>query len=127
MNQLLGKIGRMILLISVMTGIFFSCGEGIQLLPFPVLTVNTEKYSNSVYQEKISPYSFSVHNVGGNFTFLKNKLSKIKDLFCHSFIKDFWQPTKNRFSSLAVFSVFQTFLKTTKFLPDVSDRAPPLK
>ena len=52
---------RCLLLVGILTGIFFSSGEGVRLLPFPEPLANPEKHS-SIKTRKAGTYNFSVHN-----------------------------------------------------------------
>src|SRR5215203_6642815 len=69
-------ITRWFLLIGVMTGIFFSGGEGIRLLPFPAISDITEKKSVAQQDESYKPYSLSLHNSAGFAVVLKAKVQK---------------------------------------------------
>jgi hypothetical protein len=72
---------RWILIFGVLTGLFFSGGEGIQLFPFPVTEVNSSKISASVREESSKSYAFSVYSYRNYSTFLKAKFQKHANLY----------------------------------------------
>jgi len=67
---------RCILIFGVLTGLFFSGGEGIQLFPFPITEVNTSKVSASHAEENSKSYAFSVFSYRNYSAFLKVKFQK---------------------------------------------------
>lgn len=116
----LNYITRWLLLIGVLGGLFFSGGEGIQLLPFPE---KSEQNSIPFQAEINKSYSISTHNAA----FVHHKTQKhIKHSAHHNFLSHNFQPTTYR-----VFTVGQTLFKPSSFYilrtPIAqSDRAPPL-
>ena len=67
---------RWIFIFGVLTGLFFSGGEGIQLFPFPVTEVNTSKISASDFEQYSKSYAFSVFSSRNYSTLLKSKFQK---------------------------------------------------
>ncbi len=67
---------RWIFIFGVLTGLFFSGGEGVQLLPFPIAEGNNSKNTSSVLEKNLKSYAFSVHNSGNHSTLLESKFQK---------------------------------------------------
>ncbi len=67
---------RWILILGVLTGLFFSGGEGIQLLPFPIAEDCNSKNTASILEKNLKSYALSVHNSGNHFTLFKSKFQK---------------------------------------------------
>lgn len=68
---------RWLLIYGVLAGLFFSSGEGIQLLPFPVSAKSkASKPSASSRDEPSKSYAFSVFSSRSSFTLLKSKVQK---------------------------------------------------
>ena len=120
-------ITRWLLLISVLTGIFFSNGEGVQLFPFPVSPDTAEKNSNSLEEEgNCKSYYLSAHKFTNLSLSLKSKSQKnTKGYACGTIYA-------NNSGETAFFSLLlkQNFKETTPFytsgfLIQPSDRAPP--
>ena len=53
---------RAAVLCAVLTGLFFSCGEGIRLFPFPETETTKNDFSQLNFENKI-PYQFNVHRL----------------------------------------------------------------
>jgi hypothetical protein len=121
----LQNFSRWFLLISVLTGIFFSGGEGIQLFPF---SAATEKHEDcfSFQKGKHRSYSPSVYNSAAHAGFLKSKSQKFfRDFICggasacddlHS--QFVFSPPKKNFLQ-------KTLFRVPGFRISPSDRAPP--
>jgi hypothetical protein len=67
---------RLILIFGVLAGLFFSGGEGIQLLPFPFTKAETSKISASNLEENSKSYAFSVFSSRNYSAQLKSKHQK---------------------------------------------------
>jgi len=67
---------RWIFIFGVLAGLFFSGGEGIQLLPFPNTVDNNAETSFSILEKNLMSYAFSVHNSGNLSPLVKSKFQK---------------------------------------------------
>jgi hypothetical protein len=67
---------RKIFIFGVLTGLFFSGGEGIHLFPFPIAEGNNSKNTSSILENDLKSYAFSVHNSGSQIPLLKSKFQK---------------------------------------------------
>ncbi len=67
---------RWIFIFVVLTGLFFSGGEGVQLLPFPIAEGNNSKNTASILVKNPKAYAFSVHNSGNHSSLLESKFQK---------------------------------------------------
>ena len=76
----LRHLTRWIILCGVLTGIFFSSGEGLQLMPFPDSPVGAGKSASRMRDEREKFYSFSVHSFPLSLS-LKSKVQKGSDHF----------------------------------------------
>ena len=68
--QRLQLLFRTAVLCAVLTGLLFSCGEGIRLFPFPA-TETTKNDSSQLNFENKFPYQFNIHRLEdrqGSFT-----------------------------------------------------------
>ncbi len=118
---------RWILIFGVLAGLFFSNGEGIQLLPFPIAKDCDSKNTSSALEKNLKSYAFSVHNSGNHSPSLKSKIQKHTNQhsagghlsFDWSSIraKLFLQPAHHREEA--------NLSRTSVFLTSQSDRAPP--
>jgi len=109
-----------------MAGLFFSSGEGIQLLPFPATPAQTEKNSAPRPDEKYKVYSFSVHNSAIHKSAVKTKIQKKFNhpdcsgtIYCHLF------PVKLIYSPDPKIYFAPKFFSTSIFPASSSNRAPP--
>lgn len=125
MQKGVSYITRWFLLIGVLSGIFFSSGEGVQLMPFPASQSKNEKKSSFLEDEREKYYAFSVHNFTNSLS-IKSKVQKnIKDF-------DESKPDANEFR-IEKLSVSQSERKysrdacfyAVRFLNSPSNRAPP--
>lgn len=118
---------RWIFIFGVLVGLFFSGGEGIQLLPFPNAENNFSKNTSFILEKKSNAYAFSVHGSGKYSTLLKSKCQKhahqnlagenltfdradFRANFC-------WRTAQHRHEP--------DFLQISLVLSSQSDRAPP--
>lgn len=130
MRNVLNKIQivtRWFLIAGVLSGLFFSSGEGVQLLPFPSpISAAFEKNKVSFQDENSKSYSLSVHNSAANSVVVKSKPQKnLKDLAgAKGFGDDLRQP---KFISATVRqnNSQPAFFKTSNLITAPSDRAPP--
>jgi len=67
---------RLILLFGLLAGLFFSGGEGVQLLPFPVAKADSSKNTAALLEKNLKSYAFSVHNSGNHLPTLQSKFQK---------------------------------------------------
>lgn len=119
-------ITRWILLIGVITGIFFSSGEGIQLLPFPISPDNSEKGSFFLQAERGKSYTLSIRNFAHSLS-IKSKIQKnVKDLACSDLCANEFDV--NRFFSFALKQNHLEigFFYAYRFFNLSSSRAPPI-
>lgn len=133
MNRVLPNlklIVRRILLLGVMVGLFFSSGEGIQLLPFS--TPNSEIVKENSAKLELGTakfYSYSVHNAGSHSFVAKNKAQKnSRDL--DRFVSNNYENNLSLFKGFAEVITQNysqaVFLKNSLITAIPSDRAPPL-
>jgi hypothetical protein len=113
------------LLFGVLTGIFFSNAEGVQLFPFPVLENTTEKKS-FLLEGKYKSYFLSAHHFSNLSISHKSKSAKsVKDLACGAMAAG-----ENRQTEILYFQSKRNFREAELFyafrlLKSSSDRAPP--
>lgn len=132
MNRVLPNlrlIPRRVLLIGVMIGLFFSSGEGIQLLPFSANSETAKGNSAKLELGTSKFYSYSVHNAGSHLSVAKNKAQKnSKDL--DGFVSNNYEKSLSLFKGFAEVitqNYFQpVFLDDSLITAIPSDRAPPL-
>ena len=67
---------RWIFIFGVLSGLFFSSGEGIQLLPFPIGESTDSKNTTSALEKNLKSYALSVHNSSSHSALLKSKFQK---------------------------------------------------
>jgi hypothetical protein len=67
---------RLILIIGLLAGLFFSGGEGIQLFPFSLSDGNNSKNSFAIIKDSQKQYALSVHTSGNHLSLLKSKFQK---------------------------------------------------
>ena len=67
---------RWILIFGLLAGLFFSGGEGIQLLPFPVSERGNSEIDVSVRDDNSKSYAFTVFSSRSFSTLLKAKFQK---------------------------------------------------
>ncbi len=118
---------RWIFIFGVLAGLFFSGGEGIRLLPFPIAEGNNSKNTAFHSRKNLKSYAFSVHNSGNHSSLIKSTSQKdtnqyllgghltfdwsnIRGNFC-------LQPARNREKA--------NLSHASVFLSSQSDRAPP--
>ena len=65
---------RAAVLCAVLTGLLFSCGEGIRLFPFPETETTKNDFSQLNFENKI-PYQFNVHRLEDKPGNLKQNLN----------------------------------------------------
>lgn len=66
---------RWIFIFSVLIGLFFSGGEGVQLFPFPITEGNNSR--TTTFQERnLKLYAFSIYNSGSHSPLIKSKFQK---------------------------------------------------
>ena len=75
------KYARWIFIFGVLTGLFFSGGEGIQLLPFAIAEVNNSKNTSLTLEAKLKSYALSVHNPGSYSPLHNSKFPKDANQF----------------------------------------------
>jgi hypothetical protein len=116
-----------IFLFSVLTGLFFSSGEGIQLFPFPIVEGNNSKNNFSIIEKNLKSYAFSVHNSGNHSSLIKSKFQKQinKYLAGGDLIFDWSNPYVTLCLQTRRYRVEASLLYASVFLSSQSDRAPP--
>lgn len=121
------QIIRWFLLISVLSGIFFSSGEGVHLLPFPVSSDSSEKSSYPFGVKSYKSYTLSAHNQSSHSLLLKAKFQKNnKDYACGALRANEFSPVKFVYPSLEQSHKEEGLFYTSSFLILPSDRAPPI-
>lgn len=119
-------IGRWFLITGIMTGLFFSSGEGIQLLPFPSTPLNVEKNASAQPDGTSKSYSFSVHNSGANPAKVSSKVHKnLKFLDFADVSGKILQTTEFRRLTVGHNNSEPLFFNTPGLIASPSDRAPP--
>ena len=115
-----------IILFSLMTGLLFSSGEGIRLLPFPVSTDGDNRFSQTFLSKNPGFYNPSTHHSGSSLLKLKTKNQKTVKLLTGATIEfsrldvlESFCPQVKEFSGSDVFSY------KSAHLISLSDRAPP--
>lgn len=118
---------RWFLIVSVMTGLFFSGGEGIQFLPFPETAAQTEKDASQVHSGKSKSYAFSVFNSHIKSGTVKSKNQKNIKFFDLADVVKNWRQT-TEFPALSVNPNYYqaVFSLSTDIFVSPSDRAPPI-
>jgi hypothetical protein len=118
---------RWIFIFSVLAGLFFSGGEGIQLLPFPIAEDNNSKNTSSTLETNLKSYAFSVHNSANHSTLLKSKFQKHANQYLAGgyFLPD-WSNVHANFCLQSAHNREETdFSHISLVLSSQSDRAPP--
>ncbi|HEY8563771.1 MAG TPA: hypothetical protein VIL74_25555 [Pyrinomonadaceae bacterium] len=118
---------RWILLFGVLTALFFSGGEGIQLLPFPEGPGSDSDLTSSAPAENSKSYAFSVFSSRSYYAHFKSKFQKDSDQSLSGKVSSF-EPVGARpdFHRLAPVSSQKS--KTPQDTPtsdSTADRAPP--
>ena len=72
---------RSIFIFGVLTGLFFSGGEGVQLLPFPVAEIDNIENARSILDKNTRSYAFSILHLGSQSPLVKSKFQKQANLF----------------------------------------------
>lgn len=127
LSNKISPVARWFVLIGVLSGIFFSSGEGLRLLPFPFTTENNQTRSSFENPKNLNSYNLSVHNFSRTLLELKSKLQKeTKDSFIIGNSDYRWSIfAKNfQFQTNANFAENKSFYLST-FLISPSGRAPP--
>lgn len=130
MSNVLNKfqiITRWFLIAGVLSGLFFSSGEGVQLLPFPSpLSAASEKNTFSFQNENCKSYSLSVHNSAAYSVVVKSKPQKnLKYLACANFFGNNLRPSKFFSAMVRRNNSEPAFFKPANLITSPSDRAPP--
>lgn len=129
MRDVLNKVNyvtRWFLLIGVMTGICFSSGEGIQLLPFPASPEQTEKNTIPQQDEKFKAYTLSVLSSAIHTSAVKSKVQKdLKQPACADIIGCRIEFINHHFQPSARVDFAVRFFPTSIFPATPSSRAPP--
>lgn len=117
---------RLLMLIGVLTGILFSSGEGVQLLPFPVSPEKSEKNSYPVQNGNYKSYSLSTYNSSAHSVLLKIKSKKdIKAPFCGAIYRTECDHKESVQFVPAQGYKERAVFNTPGYLISPSDRAPP--
>lgn len=111
----------------VLTGLFFSGGEGIQLLPFPSAEDNNSKNTRSILEKNLKSYAFSIHNSGNPSPLLKSKFQKHTNQYLPAghLIFDWSDVHANLGLQSGLYGQEANLLHSAIFLILQSDRAPP--
>ncbi len=121
------KPARWILILGLLAGLFFSGGEGIQLLPFPVSECDSAALNVSDFEDNSKSYAFSVFSSRSFSALLKAKFQKDSNQYLSG-----ENPSFERSESDADFCLQSAqkrqesnFLRTSPVTDSPSDRAPP--
>lgn len=122
----LKSFSRWFFVIGVMTGLFFSGGEGIQLFPFSVASTEVESSADQLQTGESKSYAFSVYNSNSHSGIAKTKNQKNTKYFdLADVVKNRWHtieflysPTKQNYQRTAFSTSAEIFISP-------SDRAPP--
>jgi hypothetical protein len=121
-------ITRGLFIACVLSGLFISSGEGIQLFPFP--TVFDQARPNAALFENgnSKKYSFSVHNSAAQQAVVKNKVQKTQKFFDLAEVGGGGnpKPAPFRFSAVRRDRFSPTFYKAARLCASPSNRAPPI-
>lgn len=118
---------RRFLIIGVITGLFFSSGEGIRLLPFPATFVGSEKNTDQKISDVFKSYSFSDYNYASHSRVIKLKDQKNFKFFDSDGLYDKnYQPLCALVSTVKKIYHQPFFLNNSIVLISPSDRGPPL-
>ncbi len=130
MRSVLNKIqiiARWFLIAGVLSGLFFSSGEGVQLMPFPSPSAAAEKNKISFQDGNSKSYSLSVHNSAANSVVVKSKPHKnLKDLACAKGFGNSLRPSKFFSATVRQNNSEPAFFKPSNLITSPSDRAPPV-
>lgn len=125
--KILKSFTRLILIVGVMTGLFFSGGEGIRFLPFPPTVAQTEKDAFQVHSGKSKSYAFSVYNSNLHNGKVKSKNQKnIKIFDLADVVKNRRQTIDFLYLSAKPNYYRAAFSISTDIFISPSDRAPPV-
>lgn len=120
------SITRWLLIAGVLTGLFFSSGEGIQLLPFPSVTAAIEKNNSRFHSGNSKSYSFSLHNSAAHKAIVKSKAQKNhKNFDCPEMFGHEFQTAELFYPAVGQTEFSATLFKTSGLTAFPSDRAPP--
>ena len=116
---------RWLLITIVITGIFFSNGEGIQLLPFPVSPDKNEK-SSFLQDEESKSYTISARKFSHSRP-IKTKIQKnTKDFSCLGLCANQFDGEKFFISQFEQNHPKTVFIYSSRILHTYSTRGPPL-
>lgn len=118
---------RWIFIFGVLAGLFFSGGEGIQLLPFPATKNNNAENAFFVLEKNPKSYAFSVHNSGNLSPLVKSKYQKHTNKSVSGGHLNFdWSHNPANFCLQSAHICEEAALADTSLsLSSQSDRAPP--
>jgi hypothetical protein len=112
----------------VLAGLFFSGGEGVQLLPFPIAEVDNSKNIAIALEKNLKSYALSVHNSGNYSPLPKFKFQKHTNQDAASGHLTFdWSNARANFYLQSARNREEANLShLSVFLSSQSDRAPPI-
>ncbi|MCD9185201.1 MAG: hypothetical protein LUM44_02120 [Pyrinomonadaceae bacterium] len=117
---------RWVFVIGVMTGLFFSGGEGIQLFPFSANFTEVERNADLLQTGKSKSYAFSVYNSNAHSGITKSKNQKNTKYFdCADVAENRWQTIKFNYSPVQQNYHRAAFSTSSDIFISPSDRAPP--
>lgn len=121
------NIARLILVIGLLAGLFFSGGEGIHLLPFPNAEGNISKNTASLHEKNLKSYAFSVHNSGNHLPTLQSKFQKHTNQYLQAgHLPFYWSNLQANFYSTAARRREEINFSNLFIISGaLSDRAPP--
>jgi len=119
---------RLILIIGLLAGLFFSGGEGVQLFPFPIAEGDSSKNTASLLEKNLKSYVFSVHNSGNHLPTLQSKFQKHTNQYLHVGRLPFgWSNFQANFYLTAARHREETDFSNIFIVSgSLSDRAPPI-
>ncbi len=118
---------RWIFIFGVLAGLFFSGGEGIQLLPFPIAEDDNSKNITSILEKNLKSYALSVHNSSNYFPLPKSKSHKHTNQYLPGGYLTFaWSSIRANFCLQRASNREEANLShASVFLSSQSNRAPP--
>ncbi len=125
-NRKFQKIFRAIVLCGVLTGLLFSCGEGIRLFPFPFAETAKSDLSNLNFENKL-PYQINILRLEDGQKKFKTK-SRHNDQHQFPIESGFRNDAALQFSETPLFLSFSSAaeqLKLPFFSESGDSRAPP--
>jgi hypothetical protein len=119
---------RWIFIFCVLTGLFFSGGEGVQLFPFPVMEGDNSKTTSSFQERNSKSYAFSIYNSANHTSLFKSKFQKHACQYLSGAHLIFnWSNSNANFYFQSVYNRKESDpWHTSVLLGSITDRGPPV-